>query len=360
MDRLVRLRTEIRKRGWDAVWISKTINRQYLSGFTGTAGWLLIPAQGKPVLITDGRYTEQAQQETAGFKIVISQKDPLVVLAELLEQKKIVKLGFEDSDVTVAAWKKIKSLNKKVRGFSLGYLIEQIRAVKEPDEIKSIQKAIKIAENAFNKVSSNIKPGISERSLAFDLEKYMLQGGGEGIAFPTIVAAGARSSLPHAKPTDQRLKVGDLLVMDFGCRVNGYHSDLTRTMAVGKMTERQQEMYKIVKKAQKSAQKVIYSGQKCFQSDLQARLVFKQANVEKYFIHSLGHGLGQEVHELPRLASSSKDTLLPGMIVTCEPGLYLPGWGGIRIEDDVLVEETQAKWLSQSPEELQVIGKKLK
>jgi Xaa-Pro aminopeptidase len=358
MDRLERLRQQIQKRGWDAAWVTKASNRQYLSGFTGSAGWVMVPTKGKPVLVTDGRYTEQAQLETQNFKIIISTKDPLVVLADWLKAHKVKNLAFEDDDVSVAAWKKLKSLTRQLKGAGLHSLIEQIRVVKDPEEVKKIQKAIKISEKAFEQVVKSIRPGMTERAVAFEMEKHLFKGGSEGLAFPTIAASGPRSSLPHGQPTDRRLRLGDLLILDFGCRVQGYHSDLTRTVAIGKINQKQKELYKIVKKAQKESQKLIISGKKCSESDKKAREIFKAAKLEAYFVHSLGHGLGQDVHELPRLSTSSQDEFKTGMVVTCEPGVYLPGWGGIRIEDDLLVQDQTSLWLSQSPDELRVVGKK--
>jgi Xaa-Pro aminopeptidase len=358
MDRLDRLRHEIQQQGWDAAWVTKAANRQYLSGFTGSAGWVLVPAQGKPVLVTDGRYTQQARLEAGKCKVIITAKDPLAVMTNWFKSKKIKKLAFEDDDVSVAAWKKVKSLNPKLRGTGIQSLIEQIRAVKDAEEVNNIKKAIKIAQKAFEEVAERIRPGISERGLAFEMEKCMFKGGSEGLAFPTIVASGPRSSLPHGQPTDRKLRSGDLVILDFGCTVKGYHSDLTRTVVVGKINQKQKELYKIVKKAQKISQKLIFSGQKCSDSDKKAREIFKEAKLEKYFVHSLGHGLGQDVHELPRLSGSSKDEFKTGMVVTCEPGIYLPGWGGVRIEDDLLVQAKVSLWLSQSPEELRVVGKR--
>jgi len=358
MDRLERLRKQIRQKGWDAVWVTKAANRQYLSGFTGSAGWVMVPAKGKPVLVTDGRYTEQAQLETQNFKITISAKDPLLVVADWLNNQKVKKLAFEDDEVSVAAWKKVRSLTRSLQGIGLQNLIEQIRVIKDPEEVKKIQKAIKISEKAFEEVVKKIRPGLTERAIAFEMEKCLFKGGSEGLAFPTIAASGPRSSLPHGQPTDRRLRSGDLLILDFGGTVQGYHSDLTRTVGIGKISQKQKELYKIVKNAQKQSQKLIFSGQKCADSDKKARKIFKDANLDTYFVHSLGHGLGQDVHELPRLSSASKDEFKTNMVVTCEPGVYLPGWGGVRIEDDLLVQPEASQWLSQSPEELRVVGKK--
>jgi Xaa-Pro aminopeptidase len=239
MDRLERLRRQILKNDWDAVWVTKAANRQYLSGFTGSAGWIMVPAHGKPVLVTDGRYTEQARQEAKGCSLIITTRDPLAVLADWLQRRQVRNLAFEDDDVSVAAWKKLKSLARSLRGSGLRSLIEEIRAVKDPEEVKKIKKAIQISEKAFEQVVKKIRPGLTERNVAFEMEKYLFQGGSQGLAFPTIVASGPRSSLPHGQPTDRRLRLGDLVILDFGCTVQGYHSDLTRTVGICKINQKQ-------------------------------------------------------------------------------------------------------------------------
>ncbi len=363
MSRLERLRREVQLRGWDALWIANPINRQYLTGFTGSAGWLLIP--GKPVpgsrrstrLITDGRYAEQAKQESRGVRIIVSHKSPLQCLAENLKNWGIINMGFEDAQVTVQEWQRLLKLKKGVKGCWASGLVEKARAIKDQEEITALRRAVRIAEQAYAKVIQEIKIGMCEREIAFRLEKAMLEAGGEATAFPIIVASGPRSSLPHAQPTSRRLKAGDLVIIDFGCKYKGYNSDLTRTVVVAKMSSRQREMYKIVKKAQKSAEKMLISGEKAAESDKKARKIFYKAGLEKYFIHSLGHGIGLEVHESPRLSLLSSARLAAGMTVTCEPGVYLPGWGGIRIEDDILVGRESAQGLSISPEELPIVGR---
>ncbi len=363
MSRLKRLRREIELRGWDALWIANPINRQYLTGFTGSAGWVLIPGKRvrgirrSALLITDGRYAEQAKQESRGVRIIISSKSPLQCLAENLEKWGSMNVGFEDAQVTVQEWRRLRKLKKGVSGRWGSGLVEKFRLVKDQTEIIALRRAVKIAEQSYAKVIKGIKIGMREREIAFRLEKAMLEAGGEAIAFPTIVASGPRSSWPHAAPTCRRLKAGDLVIMDFGCKYKGYNSDLTRTVVVAKMSSRQREMYKIVKNAQKSAQKMLVSGKKTAESDKTARRIFLESGLEKYFSHSLGHGIGLEVHESPRLSLLSSACLVSGMTVTCEPGVYLPGWGGIRIEDDVLVGRESAQWLSISPEELPIVGR---
>jgi len=358
VESLARVRDYIRSQGWDCLWVTKAANRRYLTGFTGSAGWVLVPSSGRPVFMTDGRYTEQARHEVRGFQILISRQDPRQQLANLLKQKGLEKLGFEDEEVSVAMWRQLKHLFPALKGHAATGAVELARAEKTVDEITKIKHAAAITTRAYQSVLKKIKPGLSERELAFELEKQMMIAGSEASAFPVIVASGPNSALPHASPSERRLRVGDLLVMDFGSRYQGYNADLTRTVVIGKASGRQKEVYKTVKNAQKAAQKDIISGQFISQCDKNARRVFKQAGWLKYFVHSLGHGIGLEVHEYPRVSYLSQEKFKTGMVVTCEPGLYFPGWGGVRIEDDVLVSETSASWLSNSAEELQIVGRR--
>jgi Xaa-Pro aminopeptidase len=356
MNRIPMVQKLIRQKKWDGLWISGPANRRYLSGFTGSAGWLLIPAKGKAYLITDGRYTEQASQESPDSLIMVCKSDPLACLGEQLKQKSMIRLGFEDDQIVVREWEKLKKMRRGLRGEPANGLVEKVRAVKNPEEVTAIRKAIRIAEQAYAKLLPLLKPGIREIDIAHRLEQLMAEAGSEALAFPTIVASGPRSSLPHAQPTDRKLQAGDLMVLDFGAVFQGYHSDLTRTVAIARMTPRQQEFYKIVKKAQKSAKNLLVSNQLAADSDKKCRELLQADDLEKYFVHSLGHGIGLEIHEAPRLSTLSQDRLSTNMVVTCEPGIYIPGWGGIRIEDDVLVGSGSAQWLSQSPDTLPVVG----
>jgi Xaa-Pro aminopeptidase len=349
------VRREIRRLGWDALWVSKPANRHYLTGFTGSAGWVLVPARGPALLLTDGRYTEQARQQTRGVRLLISQKDPRTQFAQVLNRRRLIRLGFEDEDLSVATWREVKRRFPGLKGFRASGLVEQFRARKQPREIANIRRAVQCTEAAFRVFRKRIKAGAGERELAFELEKIMLQKGANGLAFPTILASGPNSALPHASPGGRRLRKGDLVVIDFGCQVRGFHADLTRTLAVGRATGRQREVYRIVKRAQLAAGQKIMPGQPVSECDKTARSIFRRAGWEKHFVHSLGHGLGLEVHEGPRISRLSREKFQIGMALTCEPGLYFPGWGGVRIEDDLLVTARGVDWLSRSAEELEVI-----
>lgn len=355
-QRIKLVQQTLKTKGIPAYWCCQEANRRYLSGFTGSNGWLLIPSRGKSTLITDGRYQEQVKQESPGQQIVITRQGMVASLAALLIKKQINRVMVEEDAVTIATWRAVRRQVKGLASTSSQRIVEKSRAIKDADEIKALRKAVKIAETAFREVQPFIKRGVTEIEVALRLEKAMIQAGAEKLAFPTIVASGPNAALPHATPNRKKLKAGELVVIDFGCVYQGYHSDLTRTMAIARMTSQQQEYYKIVKKAQLSAQKKIVSGNMISESDENARIVFKAHKLDQFFVHSLGHGLGLEIHEPPRLSSLEKEFFHTNMVVTCEPGIYLPGWGGIRIEDDILVGEHESHWLSTSPATLQVIG----
>ncbi|MEW6517248.1 MAG: Xaa-Pro peptidase family protein [candidate division FCPU426 bacterium] len=347
----------LRQKRCRALWVVQAANRRYLTGFTGSAGWVLLPSQGRPLLITDGRYQEQARKECPGVAVAICQKDAQNCLSEYLRQQGVRTLAFEDDRVAVKSWREMRRACPRVRWVEAAGLIERLRQRKSQDEISCLRRAIRLAETAYARIYPRIKPGLREIDLAQRLEQALHEAGGQGLAFPTIVASGPNSALPHAKPTTRKIRRGDLLVMDFGTIYKGYHSDLTRTVAVGKITPKQREIYKLVKKAQKEAKKAIISDAFSSESDKKAREIFKNKGLEEHFVHSLGHGLGLEIHEAPRLSIRSREKLASGMVVTCEPGLYLPGWGGIRIEDDVLVTSHASQWLSRSPEDLPLVGR---
>ncbi len=355
MERWKRISAEVSRRGWDALWVVRNANRRYLTGFTGSAGWVLVPTSGRPVLLTDGRYSTQARQEARTWRLLVTRRDPHLHLAALLKAYRVVRLGFEDSEVSVSLWRHLKQAHPRTQGKTASGLVEKFRERKDPGEIEHLRAAVRAAETAFRAIRPRLRVGITEKSIAFELEKAIYRTGAEASAFSLIVASGPNSALPHASPTDRRLRSGDLVVLDFGCRWKGYHSDLTRTVAISRASSRQKEIYKIVKTAQENAQKQIISGQKIAECDKKARLVFGQAGFEKQFSHSLGHGIGLEIHELPRLTHITKGVFEPGMVVTCEPGLYFPGWGGVRIEDDLLLTGTRTEALSSSPPDLPIL-----
>ncbi len=346
-NRLKRLRDDLAKKEIDAIFITQADNRRYLSGFHGTAGYLIITAK-QAILATDFRYTEQAKTEAPDFKIqriTGGVKDWLPALANDL---KIKRLGFEGGDVTYDFHRKLRRALKKVKLIAVNGLVEEIRSVKDPDEIKLIAKASKITDAALESIIPKIKPGMTEKQIAWELEKAMRENGSESLLFDIIVGSGPNAALPHAKPTDRVINEGETIVIDMGARYHGYASDLTRTIYVSKATAKFKEIYSIVLKAQQEAIAQIHQGMTGKQADAIARKVIEKAGYGEAFGHSLGHGVGLAEHELPYLSPNAKEKLTDSMVFTIEPGIYLPGWGGVRIEDTVVMEKGKVKLLTRS------------
>ena len=342
----------LEERGLQALFVTGPENRLYLSGFSGSSGALFITGEAL-YLIVDFRYAVQAGMECPHLTVVelAAGKSPADVLAELAEKHRLKNIGCEGDHLTL---NQFESLKKKLPGTELiatGGLVEGLRMVKEEAEIRLIEEAVRLAELSFKEVLPAVKPGISERELAVELEYKMRRHGAEGAAFKVIVASGYRSALPHGVASDKRVQAGDLVTFDFGAVYRGYCSDITRTVAVGRPDERQREIYSIVLKAQQKALDGIRAGVKASEVDALARGVIEAAGYGQCFGHSTGHGVGLCVHERPRLACGEDTILTGGMVVTVEPGIYLPGWGGVRIEDTVLVTEKGCRVLSSLPKE---------
>ncbi len=338
MSKLAKLRAEILAAGVDAMLITRPENRRYMSGFTGSAGTLVV-SQAKAYLLTDFRYIEQATSQAPEFEIVRIGEPGKDVLRDLVQADEIKTLGFEQDYVSYAEYEQLKQ-RLAIQLVPLSGIVEKLRLIKDETEIACMQRATKIAEAAFEQVLPEIKPGRSELEIALDLEFAMRRMGAEGMAFPIIAASGPRSSLPHGRASERVLEVGDFLTLDFGAIYNGYCSDMTRTVVLGKPSEKQREIYNIVLEAQLSAQAAVRSGMQGKELDQVARDIIAAAGYGDFFGHSLGHGVGLQVHEGPRAGKTSEDVLQPGMVVTIEPGIYLPEFGGVRIEDMVLVTAT--------------------
>lgn len=351
--RLARLRQAMERVGTPALLITGAANRRYLSGFTGSSGWLLItPARQR--LFTDSRYEEAAAAEAPDFEVVIYRNDQelreLVVVA--LAGEGIDRLGFEAAQVTFARY---RWLSEAIPGTELvptDNLVEDLRQVKDDEEVARVRRAMALAEQALAEVLPRAAPGRSERDLALELEFAMRRLGAEGVAFDLIVASGPRSSLPHAHPGDRALQKGDLVVFDFGARHAGYCSDVTRTVVVELPDPRQEEVYNVVLEAHLAGLAAVRPGATGDQVDGAARRVIEAAGYGEYFGHGTGHGVGLDVHEAPRLSPGREDVLAEGMLVTIEPGIYLPGWGGVRIEDTVLVTAHGGESLCTTTKEL--------
>jgi Xaa-Pro aminopeptidase len=346
-NRLKNLRYKLTEKELDAIFITQAENRRYLSGFHGTAGYLVI-TQNQAILATDFRYIEQSKTEAPDFKIHRISGSMKTWLPALFSDLDIKHMGFEGGNVTYDFHRQLRRVLKNIKLVSLDNLVESIRAVKEPEEIAFIQKASELTDAALESVELKIKPGITEKQLAWELEKTMRESGSESIPFDVIVGSGPNAALPHAKPTDRAINEGEPVVIDMGAKFRGYASDLTRTVCVGNPSEKFKEIYNIVFRAQQAAINKISQGITGKAADAMARKVIEKVGYGDAFGHSLGHGVGFAEHELPYLSPNSKEKLVDGMVFTIEPGIYLEGWGGVRIEDTVVMENGKVKLLTKA------------
>lgn len=354
MSKLAKLRAEIDTAGIQAFMITRPENRRYISGFTGSAGTLVV-TQTSAYLLTDFRYIEQAQAQAPAFQVVRIGEPGQDALHDLLVADGINSLGFEQDYVTYAEYERLKQRLTTELVPQSG-IVEKLRQVKTEGEIAHMQRATQIAEAAFEQILPEIKVGRTELEIALDLEIAMRRLGAEGLAFSIIAASGPRSSLPHGRATERVLQAGDFLTLDFGAISGGYCSDMTRTVVLGQPSEKQLEIYNIVLQAQLQAQAAVRPGLQGKEVDQVARDIIAAAGYGDFFGHGLGHGVGLQVHEGPRAGKTSEDILQPGMVVTIEPGIYIPDFGGVRIEDMVLVTETGHQNFNSSSKELIIIA----
>ncbi|GMR04759.1 MAG: Xaa-Pro peptidase family protein [Thermodesulfobacteriota bacterium] len=352
-NRLKGLRREIVRKGVDGLLVTDINNIRYLTGFTGSSGYVVV-TRNKALLFTDTRYTVQAKLETApsGFTVRIYKQKPLEVLAARVGGFNLRRLGFEGDVLSYNLYKKIKSALKPLRFSPITNPVAGVRAVKDPFEVDLIKKSSAILKSGFKKVERTLKAGLTEAGVALCAEEWMRKKGAEGVAFETIVASGQRGALPHGKASEKRIKKGELVVVDMGARFEGYNSDNTRTYCIGKANGLQEKIYGVVKEAQKRAIALITDGVAAVDVDGAARSHIKKAGYGKYFGHGTGHGVGLDVHERPSIGPASKDVFKEGMVVTVEPGIYIPGWGGVRIEDMALVKKDGCELMTASPDEL--------
>jgi Xaa-Pro aminopeptidase len=351
MERLYKFREKLAAAGVDGMIISGGENRRYLSGFTGSAGVLAIDARAA-CLVTDFRYWEQATAEATGFTIYKQGSDLPQSVVGLIRDLQWRSVGFEPENLTYRQYQQVREvLPQTVQFIPVPDLVGTLRAVKDDTEIALLAEAERITEKAWEKTLTVIKPGVSESDVAMEFDYQLRVNGAEGNAFSTIVAFGARSALPHAAPTTKKIQPGELILIDGGAKYQGYHGDLTRTVVLGKATARQLEIYQIVLTAQKKALAGIKAGLTGKALDALARQEILAQGYGEYFGHGLGHSVGLEIHENPRLSSRESTPIPAGATVTVEPGIYLPEWGGVRIEDLVVVETEGIRNLSASPKE---------
>ena len=350
-ERQSALRKAISAAGIDALLIQHLPNIRYLTGFTGSAGLLLVTDRGA-VLISDFRYAVQATQEVGNVaRVEIDGTSVWDRLRRLLGDMPLDALGYESHVATVRDLERLAGV--RARLVSAAELVENLRASKSPEEVTAIRQAALLAEEALGESLPQIKTGQSEYEVAASLESALRRRGSEWHPFPTIVASGPRSALPHARTSERRLAAGDWLLLDFGARVDGYCADLTRTYVVGAAADgRQRATYDLVRAAQERAIRLLRSGMPGRQADALARDVIAERGFGDAFGHSLGHGLGLEVHEAPRLSALAEAPLPAHAVVTVEPGIYFPGWGGVRLEEDVHLGDDGARLLSAGVTEL--------
>ena len=352
-SRLARLRALIAERELDQLLVSNLVNVRYLSGFTGTNGTLLIGA-GEALLLTDFRYTAQAAEQAPGFELLDGGQKPRELLASRFAAPG--KIGFDDADMRVQSHAAlVKELPEGAELVAAAGLVEGLRAVKEPAEIEAIARAAAVADSIYAALADEGLVGRSERDVAWRIETLAREHGASGLSFPPIVAAGAHGALPHAEPRDVPIAAGQLVVLDLGVIVDGYCSDGTRTFATGDVGESAREVYELVLEAQLAGLAAVTAGAICSAVDAVARDLITAAGHGERFGHSLGHGVGLEVHELPTLSARSDAPLQPGHVVTVEPGVYVEGEFGVRIEDLVVVQDGAPRVLSSFSKELTVV-----
>ncbi|ELK46250.1 Xaa-Pro peptidase family protein [Halobacillus sp. ACCC02827] len=350
MSKLSSLRKAVASRELDGILVMSEMNRRYLSGFTGSSGALLITAQ-ESVLVTDFRYTEQAGNEAPDFRIVEHKKPLHEAVAELSQQLNLHKIAFEKDYVTYSQYEQYKQALSAELVPTSG-LIEKLRLIKTDEEISILKDAVKIADDAFEHILNYIKPGVKEIDVSNELEFFMRKQGAASSSFDIIVASGYRSALPHGAASEKTIQSGELVTLDFGAVYKGYSSDMTRTVAVGEISDKLRDIYDTVLEAQLRGMKGIKAGITGRQADALCRDYIKEKGYGDYFGHSTGHGIGLDVHEGPGLSFRSDQILEEGMVVTVEPGIYIPEVGGCRIEDDLIVTATGNERLNTTTKEL--------
>lgn len=353
-NRILKIRSYLEEKDLDAFLIIKKQNIRYLSGFTGSSGQLII-TRSNNYLITDFRYIEQAKLQSPNYQIIKQEKKIIDTVKDICHKERIKRIAFEEDQMVFKAYETYNRELKPICLIPASHFLEKIRVIKDHDEIVLLKKAVDLADQAFKRILPYIKPGIKEKEIALELEFFLRKMGAEEKSFDFIVASGIRGALPHGVASDKELEKGEFVTMDFGCIFEGYCSDLTRTVGVGKLGSKQIEIYNIVLEAQTAGINSLRPFVKCQDVDSTAREVIIKAGYGDYFGHCLGHGVGLEVHEEPRLAKENHELLQPGMVVTIEPGIYIPGFGGVRIEDMVLIHENYIEILSKSYKELLII-----
>jgi Xaa-Pro aminopeptidase len=358
MSRIAKLQKIVKDIGLDALLVTHLPHIQYLIGYTGSNGMLIVPSQGKPHFFTDFRYKAQVKLEVQGAKISIVERDRTI--PDSLVEKQLFAdydhLGFEKNHIDYALYDFLRTKFRNVKLDPQVEVVEKLIMTKGEDEIEKIRRACAIGDEVYKKILDVIKPGVSEIEVAAEIAYQTRLCGGEREAFSIIVASGERSALPHGAASHKKIRKGELITLDFGCVFEGFNSDMTRTVALGKVPQELQKIYEIVRAAQQRAIDKIQAGMSARDLDTIARDYITLHGYGSKFGHSTGHGLGIEVHELPKVSQrGERYKLEPNMVVTIEPGIYLDGLGGVRIEDDVVIRREGCEVLTTSPKDLRVL-----
>jgi Xaa-Pro aminopeptidase len=351
--RLEAVRKMISEAKVDALLVTHPVNRRYLSGFDGSSGLLLI-SLNQAYLITDFRYLEQAEKQAEGFTIIRRHDELYPGLAAIITENGWNSIGFEAKELTYDSYREMEE-KLKIKWVPLTDTVEKLRMVKNDAELAIMNKGAAQLDEAFSYLLTLIKPGMSERQLALELEIFLLRAGAEERSFKFIVASGPRGALPHGSASEKIMQAGELVTIDFGAVFEAYATDMTRTVCLGRPDQLQSEIYELVLKAQAAAAAAVAPQKKTREIDSVARDIIEKAGYGEYFGHGLGHGIGLETHEAPTLNQRNETVLEPGMVVTIEPGVYLPGQGGVRIEDMVQVTVDGVRNMTTSTRELIII-----
>ncbi|HLN13082.1 MAG TPA: Xaa-Pro peptidase family protein [bacterium] len=353
-DHLARTRRYLADAGVDGLLLFKPENRRYATGFTGSAGLACVTA-GDALLAVDFRYYEQAAAQAPACEVLRAGTDVVAALAEAVRSRGARRVGFESEFVPFAHVERWRGKFAASELVPLGD-VDRLRWVKDDAEIAAIQRAAELADAGFAHMLTVLRPGITERWAAAELEIFLRRAGAERLSFETVFASGPRSALPHGRPTDRVLAAGDFVTMDYGPVIEGYTADCTRTVVLGGPDARQREIYALVLEAQRAALAAVRAGVSSRAVDAAARSVIEAGGYGEAFGHGLGHGIGLEIHEGPSLSQRMDVPLEPGMVVTIEPGVYVPGWGGVRIEDDVVVTSDGGRVLTHAPKDLRILS----
>jgi Xaa-Pro aminopeptidase len=353
MEKLTKLRSMLRQEGIDGLLLTNSYNRTYMTGFTGTAGVVLLSAE-RALFITDFRYVEQAQKQAVGYEIVQHTGPITEEVAKRAKELGITKLGFEQDTLTYSEYRMYGD-KTEAELVPVSGLVEKLRLIKTDAEIKILKEAAQIADAAFTHILSFIRPGVSELAVSNELEFFMRKHGAASSSFDIIVASGHRSALPHGVASEKLIETGEFVTLDFGAYYKGYCSDITRTITVGEPSQDLKDIYDVVLEAQLRGLDGIRAGVTGKEADALTRDYITEKGYGQYFGHSTGHGIGLEIHEGPGLSIRSDTVLEPGMAVTVEPGIYIAGLGGVRIEDDVIVTKEGNEILTHSPKELIIL-----